>query len=150
MAMNTTQESKAPFQPNDIAFPHTTVDSHMSLNLSSLWIRKWKPYVCDLYQRNLGLLFIAASTLMGSLMLVVVKLMSNTVSDRDVERPHVPTVEDGDYLDSLHYDKVPDPFLGPKGVRRWLVLRGVAGFFGLFGAYYSVQVCRSCSPLNLD
>ncbi|KAG8892811.1 hypothetical protein FRB99_002422 [Tulasnella sp. 403] len=143
--MNTAQEPKPPFKSNDTAFPHTTVDRHVSLNLSSFWVRKWKPYLLDLYQRNLGLLFIATSTLMASLMLVVVKLMNN---DGDVERPHVPTLELIAFRMVLtwilceswmHYDKVPDPFLGPKGVRRWLVLRGVSGFVGLFGLYYSVQ-----------
>ncbi|PWZ01633.1 hypothetical protein BCV70DRAFT_151021, partial [Testicularia cyperi] len=34
---------------------------------------------------------------------------------------------------------VPDPFLGPKEVRRLLALRGFVGFFGLFGLYYSLQ-----------
>lgn len=38
------------------------------------------------------------------------------------------------------YKEVPYPILGPPGVRRWLLLRGLAGFTGLFGAYYSVQV----------
>ncbi|KAG1748153.1 hypothetical protein EDB19DRAFT_1684636 [Suillus lakei] len=35
--------------------------------------------------------------------------------------------------------KIPDPFLGPKGVRLLLVNRGLCGFFGLFGMYYSLQ-----------
>jgi drug/metabolite transporter (DMT)-like permease len=52
---------------------------------------------------------------------------------------------------------VPNPLLGPKGVRIWLVTRGVVGlvcayshilcylhisrdrFFGIFGLYYSIQ-----------
>jgi len=39
----------------------------------------------------------------------------------------------------LYYNKVPDYLLGPKEVRLLLVLRGVVGFFGLFGIYYSLQ-----------
>ncbi|KAG0704051.1 hypothetical protein DFH29DRAFT_398203 [Suillus ampliporus] len=35
--------------------------------------------------------------------------------------------------------KIPDPFLGPKGVRLLLINRGLCGFFGLFGMYYSLQ-----------
>ncbi|OJA11336.1 hypothetical protein AZE42_04935 [Rhizopogon vesiculosus] len=35
--------------------------------------------------------------------------------------------------------KIPDPFLGPKGVRLLLLNRGLCGFFGLFGMYYSLQ-----------
>ncbi|KAH9939616.1 drug/metabolite transporter [Epithele typhae] len=34
---------------------------------------------------------------------------------------------------------VPDPVLGPKGVRLLLTLRGVSGFIGLFGTYYALQ-----------
>jgi len=34
---------------------------------------------------------------------------------------------------------VPDPFLGPKGVRGLLVLRGCSGFIALFGMYYSLK-----------
>ena len=34
---------------------------------------------------------------------------------------------------------VPEPLLGPKPVRGWLVLRGLVGFFGLFGSYTSLQ-----------
>ena len=42
-------------------------------------------------------------------------------------------------LTYLHYNKIPDYFLGPKEVRLLLVVRGVVGFFGLFGIYYSLQ-----------
>ncbi|KAI0740127.1 drug/metabolite transporter [Earliella scabrosa] len=35
--------------------------------------------------------------------------------------------------------KVPDPVLGPKGVRHLLAARGLAGFTGLFGTYYALQ-----------
>ncbi|EKM51176.1 uncharacterized protein PHACADRAFT_213054 [Phanerochaete carnosa HHB-10118-sp] len=39
----------------------------------------------------------------------------------------------------MYITKVPDPFLGPKGVRLLLAFRGFFGFFGLFGVYYSLQ-----------
>lgn len=39
----------------------------------------------------------------------------------------------------MYYRKVPDFLLGPKGVRFLLVIRGVLGFFGVFGLYYSVN-----------
>ncbi|TFK38438.1 hypothetical protein BDQ12DRAFT_683666 [Crucibulum laeve] len=35
--------------------------------------------------------------------------------------------------------KIPDPYLGPKGVRLLLAFRGFSGFFGLFGMYFSLQ-----------
>ncbi|KAI9453927.1 drug/metabolite transporter superfamily [Russula earlei] len=37
------------------------------------------------------------------------------------------------------WHKIPDPILGPKAVRRLLVLRGFSGFFGLFGLYSSLK-----------
>ncbi|KNZ78952.1 hypothetical protein J132_08177 [Termitomyces sp. J132] len=46
------------------------------------------------------------------------------------------------YVFSLIYmliTKVPDPWLGPKGIRLLLVFRGFSGFFGLLGIYYSLQ-----------
>ncbi|KAF8227145.1 hypothetical protein L208DRAFT_1405882 [Tricholoma matsutake] len=39
----------------------------------------------------------------------------------------------------MFWVKMPDPFLGPKGVRWLLLLRGFSGFFGLFGIYFSLQ-----------
>jgi len=37
------------------------------------------------------------------------------------------------------YYNVPYPFAGPPEVRMLLAIRGVSGFFGLFGIYYSLQ-----------
>ncbi|KAF8546389.1 hypothetical protein OG21DRAFT_1427151, partial [Imleria badia] len=34
-------------------------------------------------------------------------------------------------------NKISNPFLGPKGVRRLLFARAVSGFFGIFGIYYA-------------
>ncbi|KAH8919506.1 hypothetical protein BT69DRAFT_1322068 [Atractiella rhizophila] len=39
----------------------------------------------------------------------------------------------------MRYRAIPDPILGPKGIRLLLCLRGFFGFFGLFGTYYSVR-----------
>ncbi|KZP24259.1 drug/metabolite transporter superfamily [Athelia psychrophila] len=90
---------------------------------------------------NTGLLLVAAAQLFFSLMNLVAKKVS-TVD------PPVPTLE----LILIrmlitwiccvwymYYTKVPDPILGPKGVRLLLVTRGFVGFFGLFGVYYSLQ-----------
>ncbi|KAF8623271.1 hypothetical protein AX17_007477 [Amanita inopinata Kibby_2008] len=34
---------------------------------------------------------------------------------------------------------IPDPIVGPKGIRLLLLFRGLSGFVGLFGIYYSLQ-----------
>jgi len=39
----------------------------------------------------------------------------------------------------MYWRGIPDPLLGPKGVRTLLVLRGVAGFTALSGTYFSLQ-----------
>ncbi|KAH0388363.1 hypothetical protein KCU89_g16871, partial [Aureobasidium melanogenum] len=39
----------------------------------------------------------------------------------------------------MWYTKVPDFPLGAPAVRGWLILRALAGFFGLFCLYYSVH-----------
>ncbi|KAF8634724.1 hypothetical protein AX15_000740 [Amanita polypyramis BW_CC] len=39
----------------------------------------------------------------------------------------------------MYYAKINDPVLGPLGVRILLCFRGLAGFFGIFGLYFSLQ-----------
>ncbi|CAA7267826.1 unnamed protein product [Cyclocybe aegerita] len=39
----------------------------------------------------------------------------------------------------MYFAKIPDPFLGPKDVRLLLMCRGIGGFIGLFGIYFSLQ-----------
>ncbi|KAH9036484.1 drug/metabolite transporter [Lactarius pseudohatsudake] len=39
----------------------------------------------------------------------------------------------------MYWKRIPDPFLGPKGLRALLVLRGLTGFFSLAGMYFSLQ-----------
>ncbi|TDL20467.1 hypothetical protein BD410DRAFT_899584 [Rickenella mellea] len=94
-----------------------------------------------LYENNTGLLLITLSQLFGSCMNVSVKLLNGL-------DPPVPPFElvairmMFTYIFSIAYmyhQKVPHTFLGPPGVRMLLVVRGVSGFFGLFGMYYSLQ-----------
>lgn len=95
----------------------------------------------EFFKRNQGLFIIASSQLFFSLMNLCVKIL--TV----LEKP-VPTLELVAVRMAITYvccqvymfaSGVADPLLGPKGVRMWLVIRGVVGFFGLFGLYYSLQ-----------
>ncbi|CAE7119239.1 unnamed protein product [Rhizoctonia solani] len=90
---------------------------------------------------NQGLFIIAASQFFFSLMNLSVKFLTA------IGEP-VPTLEIVCVRMFITYvccqvymfaAGVPDPILGPKGVRKWLVIRGVVGFFGLFGLYYSLH-----------
>ena len=91
--------------------------------------------------QNLGLFLIAAAQMFFSTMNLCAKLLS--MGDPPIHPLEIIAVRmfitwlGG--LAYLHYHKVPDYFLGPKGVRLLLVVRGVVGFFGLFGIYYSLQ-----------
>ena len=42
------------------------------------------------------------------------------------------------FLD-MKWAKTPHPFLGPPGVRILLCIRGIVGYFGLFGMYSSLR-----------
>ncbi|KAG8733466.1 hypothetical protein FRC11_006014 [Ceratobasidium sp. 423] len=97
--------------------------------------------VREFWKRNQGLLIIAASQFFFSLMNLSVKFLTA------LDDP-VPTLEIVcarmfiTYMCCQAYmfaAGVPDPILGPKGVRKWLAIRGVVGFFGLFGLYYSLR-----------
>ncbi|KAH0580497.1 hypothetical protein H2248_001992 [Termitomyces sp. 'cryptogamus'] len=104
----------------------------------------WKPHYLAMsgtLNANAGLLLIIGSQAFFSMMNVAVKIL-NSID------PPVPTLEliairmFITYVFSLIYmliTKVPDPWLGPKGIRLLLVFRGFSGFFGLLGIYYSLQ-----------
>ncbi|KAJ8456284.1 hypothetical protein ONZ45_g18783 [Pleurotus djamor] len=95
----------------------------------------------EVLKRNVGLLLIVASQAFMSFMNVAVKKLNSL-------DPPVPALElvvvrmVMTYVLCMTYmlsRGVPDPWIGPKGVRALLVFRGVTGFFGLFGLYYSLQ-----------
>ncbi|KAF8966159.1 EamA-like transporter family-domain-containing protein [Flammula alnicola] len=92
-------------------------------------------------KNNTGLLLVAASQAFFSLMNVAVKKLNGI--DPPVSTLELIAVRMGiTYMCSITYMLwmgVPDPILGPKGVRLLLVFRGFIGFFGLFGIYYSLQ-----------
>ncbi|KAF8881634.1 hypothetical protein BD779DRAFT_1675384 [Infundibulicybe gibba] len=78
----------------------------------------------EIIESNTGLLLITASQAFASLANVAVKKLHSI----DPQRPRR-KLSAG----------VPDPFLGPKGVRILLACRGSSAFLGLFGVYYSLQ-----------
>ncbi|KAF6756683.1 integral membrane protein DUF6 [Ephemerocybe angulata] len=97
----------------------------------------WKKLVAN----NVGLLLVAASELFFAFMHLAVKIL-NSID------PPVSTFElilvrmVITYVGSIIYmtaTGVPDPFLGPKGVRLLLFSRGIGGFIGLYGIYFSLQ-----------
>ncbi|TFK51573.1 hypothetical protein OE88DRAFT_1659679 [Heliocybe sulcata] len=100
-------------------------------------VSRWVKFV----ENNSGLLLIASAQLFFALMNVAVKVLNS------LDEP-VPTLELVfirmfiTYVCCISYMLVmgvPDPWLGPKGVRLLLVTRGFSGFFGLFGVYFSLN-----------
>ncbi|KAF5319494.1 hypothetical protein D9619_008739 [Psilocybe cf. subviscida] len=152
----------------DFAIPHTPVPSASSSRLrealpetqhrrklDAVWSR-----ARGLVNNNTGLLLVASSQAFFSSMNVAVKILNGI--DPPVSTFELIAVRMGiTYVCSITYMQVPfcyvschtelafavdrflmgipDPILGPKGVRSLLVFRGFIGFFGLFGVYYSLQ-----------
>ncbi|KAL5501007.1 hypothetical protein ACEPAH_9394 [Sanghuangporus vaninii] len=90
-------------------------------------------------EMNAGFLLVGAAQAFFAFMDLTVKLLNDI-------NPPVPTLEMGTtaLFQDLWVFEVPDPFLGPKGIRSFLAIRGFCGFIGLFGTYYSLRyLCLS-------
>ncbi|KAF7328954.1 Aldo-keto reductase [Mycena venus] len=90
---------------------------------------------------NAGLLLVTAAQAVFSLVNVAVKILQNL--DEPVSTLELIVVRMAiTYICSVGYmliQKIPHPFIGPEGVRVLLVFRGVTGFIGLNGTYFSLQ-----------
>ncbi|KAI5119675.1 hypothetical protein M0805_009619 [Coniferiporia weirii] len=95
----------------------------------------------NIVKANAGLLLVAASQAFFALMNAAVKELKSL-------DPPVPTLElvavrmGITYICCMSYmlwKGVPDPFLGPRGIRLLLLFRGFSGFIGLSSIYYSLQ-----------
>ncbi|KAK0502418.1 drug/metabolite transporter superfamily [Armillaria luteobubalina] len=87
------------------------------------WRSSWR----DVYQRNTGFLLIAAASFIfsiGNLCVKELNRLKEVCSDVPVDR------------DSYG---IPEPFRGPHGARTLLVVRGICGFIGICGVYYSLK-----------
>ncbi|KAI0739669.1 EamA-like transporter family-domain-containing protein [Daedaleopsis nitida] len=95
----------------------------------------------ELFNNNTGLLLIALSQGFASLMGVCVKKLREVdASVHPLELIFVRMVMTWVVcVGYMSFMKVPDPVFGPKAVRLLLGVRGISGFFGLFGTYYALQ-----------
>ncbi|KAF9005102.1 hypothetical protein BDQ17DRAFT_1541101 [Cyathus striatus] len=97
--------------------------------------------IIKVWTKNIGVLFIIASQGFFALMNVGVKKLNSI--DPPVSALELIAIRMGiTYIVSLAYmffKGIKDPFLGPKGVRTLLAIRGASGFFGLFGVYYTLE-----------
>ncbi|KAF8258680.1 hypothetical protein EI94DRAFT_1753930 [Lactarius quietus] len=102
---------------------------------------QWSTARSSFLENNTGLLLVAGAQFFFSAMGIAVKSLNR------LDNP-VPTLElilvrmVITYICSVTYmywKRIPDPLLGPKGLRALLVLRGLTGFVSLSGMYFSLQ-----------
>ncbi|KAF9242862.1 hypothetical protein BU15DRAFT_72512 [Melanogaster broomeanus] len=121
--------------------PAPAPSSSNSIEASKDGWRMAKARVMEFMEANSGMLLILLSQLFNSLMYFSVKILNQL----DIPVPALEIIAIRmiiTYIFCMLYTnimKIPDPFLGPKGVRLLLVCRGVTGFFGLFGPYYALR-----------
>jgi len=124
---------RSPHASNSNSIPPASNDSPVNT--------RWTGHVSQTVARHKGLLLVAASQFFFSIVNMVVKKLNSI--DPPVPVLELIVVRMGTTLicciTYMFIAKIPDPFLGPKGVRVLLLIRGFCGFFGLFGVYYSLQ-----------
>ncbi|VDC01248.1 unnamed protein product [Peniophora sp. CBMAI 1063] len=121
---------------------HATSKSSLSAAVTgSGAYRRYANAFQGLVDLNAGLLLVALAQLCFAFVNVSIKVLKDT--DTPIATLQVVLVRMSvTYvccIGFMFWKKVPDPFLGPKGVRLLLVFRGFIGFFGLFGVYYSLR-----------
>ncbi|KAF7305533.1 Aldo-keto reductase [Mycena chlorophos] len=96
----------------------------------------------DFWSRYEGLLLITASQATFSFVNVAVKMLQH-LDEEPVSTLQLIVVRMAiTYICSVVYmlvRKTPNPWIGPEGVRGLLVFRGLTGFVGLNGTYFSLQ-----------
>ena len=103
--------------------------------------KTWKVAMKYFWQRNHGLFLVAASQLFGSLMNVTTRFLELEGDGMHPFQVLFARMSITFFCCCLYmwWRKVPDFPLGVKEVRGLLVARGLTGFFGIFGMYYSLQ-----------
>lgn len=107
----------------------------------------------DYLKPNLGLIYLVVAQLFNSLMVVSTKILeTDKIINPETGEPFKPIRPlqillarmSITYAGALLYmlinrRSIPDAPFGAPGLRFWLFLRGVVGFFGVFGMYFSLM-----------
>ncbi|KAI0198661.1 DUF6-domain-containing protein [Astrocystis sublimbata] len=103
----------------------------------------WRQRASEFYERNFGLLLVFLAQTFGSVMNTAAKLLTSKDSPNQFHALHIIFVRmlATTILGSLYmwYQRVPDFPLGKRAMVPLLIMRGSAGFVGLFGLYYSLS-----------
>ncbi|ORY57011.1 uncharacterized protein BCR38DRAFT_450571 [Pseudomassariella vexata] len=106
------------------------------------WRRTLGQKLNSFYERNFGLFLVFLAQMFGSIMSMATRLLETGFETKfhALQVIFVRMLTTG-VLGSLYmwYKQVPDFPFGERSVRRLLVLRGMAGFTGLFGLYYALS-----------
>ena len=103
--------------------------------------RTWRSAMRRWWGRNQGLVMVTISQAFGALMNVTTRLLETDAGGIGPFQVLFARMSLTAFfcLIWMWWKKVPHYPLGPKGVRKLLVARGLTGFFGIFGMYYSLQ-----------
>ncbi|CAI4048810.1 uncharacterized protein SKDI_13G3830 [Saccharomyces kudriavzevii IFO 1802] len=103
----------------------------------------------DYLKPNIGLVLLTVSYFFNSAMVVSTKVLENDpediANDRQIKPLQILLVRMViTYIGTLIYmyinkSTIPNVPFGKPEVRKWLILRGCTGFFGVFGMYYSLM-----------
>lgn len=107
---------------------------------------KWEQFKLKHIKPNVGLIMLIAAQFFNTLMIVSTKLLeTNPNTETRIKPLQILVVRMAiTYLGTRIYmyiyrDVIPYvPFGDPK-IRKWLILRGCTGFFGVFGSYFSLM-----------
>ncbi|KAF8259020.1 hypothetical protein EI94DRAFT_1814102 [Lactarius quietus] len=103
--------------------------------------KRWMSTRSSFLDANFGLFLIATAECFISAMSMTVKLINS--SDEPVPILEIilirSTITSFLLFAYMYWKRIPDPFLGPKGVRTLLFLRALAGFFTIWGMLFSLE-----------
>ncbi|KAL2020756.1 hypothetical protein VTK56DRAFT_7954 [Thermocarpiscus australiensis] len=106
--------------------------------------RTWKAAISQamdrFWSRNRGVILVAVSQLFGALMNLAARLLELEAGMHPLQILFV-RMSSTTVLSCLYmwWNSVPDFPLGPKGLRGVLIVRGITGFFGIYGMWYSMM-----------
>ncbi|KAL2259650.1 hypothetical protein VTK26DRAFT_6609 [Humicola hyalothermophila] len=107
---------------------------------SKLWTTRRSGPLRRFWDRNRGAILVAVSQLFGALMNLAARLLELESGMHPLQilfaRMSLTTILSCLYM---WWNKVPHFPLGPKGLRGVLLVRGVSGFFGIYGMWYSMM-----------
>ncbi|KAI0424322.1 hypothetical protein F5Y09DRAFT_347835 [Xylaria sp. FL1042] len=132
-----------PSSPNLASPPTNNVDGAGEEATSVIEGDRYWRHVHEFYERNIGLFLVFSAQTFGSVMNTAAKLLTAGDSSNQFHALHIIFVRmlSTSILGMLYmwYKKVPSFPFGPQNMIPLLVMRGTAGFVGLFGLYYSLS-----------